>query len=173
MQGVPSGSTSGGSTAKQVSLILIRQQLKWIFKVNSVTLAWSKLCSPLARILNHIAHATLQTLRLTIRHTLSIPTLTSLLANRSIRHRRRLGTLGAIARTPRLLFARRVLGLPTLDSVRNELTILAARRILVAANGSLVATQLTVLVTARIVVFGAQQTGVALLVALHTQIAAE
>lgn len=77
------------------------------------------------------------------------------------------------ARAAGLLLAGRQLRIATLDARRHVLAVLAARRVLVAADGALVATQLAVLVAAGVIVLGAEQTGVALFVALDAQIAAE
>lgn len=128
---------------------------------------------PLARILNDIAHATLQSLRLAIRHTLAHPALSPLLAYRSVRHGRRLWTLRMSTRATRLLLARRILRITALDTRRHILAVLATRRILVAANGSLIATQLAVLVATGVVILGAEETGIALFVALDAQITAK
>jgi len=71
------------------------------------------------------------------------------------------------------LLAGGVLGLSALHSGGHELAVLAARRVLVAAHGSLVPAQLAVLVAARVVVLGAQESSIALFIALDAQIAAE
>lgn len=115
-----------------------------------------------------IAHAALKSLRLAVGHTFAIATLAALLANGAIGHCRRFGALGMRARAARLLLTGGILRFAALHGRRHELAVLAARRILVAAHGALIAAQLAVLVAARVVVLGAQQAGIALLVALNT-----
>ena len=64
-------------------------------------------------------------------------------------------------------------GLPALGPLLQVLTVAAAGRVLVTADGAAVLPQLTVLVAAGVLIFRAHQAGVTLLLALHTQVAAE
>jgi hypothetical protein len=121
----------------------------------------------------NIAHAALQSLRLTIRNTLSGLALSSFLANRSIIHWRGFRTIGVIARAPCFLFTSGVGSFPTLNSSWHELAILTTRRIFVATNSSLVFPQFTILIATSIIIFGTQQSSIALLIPFHSQIATE
>lgn len=128
---------------------------------------------PLARILNYITHATLQSLCLTIRNTFAHPTLTSFLTYRPIRHGRRFRAFSMSSRASRFLLTRCILCVTTLNTRRHVLAILTAWWILIAANRSLIATQFAVLIATRVVIFGSQETSVALFVAFDAQITAE
>lgn len=127
--------------------------------------------APFAGVQNDVAHAALQALRLAVWYTFAVAALATLEALGAVRHARRLGTLGMVARAAGLLLACGVLRVTALDARQHETTILAAWRILVAAVG--VSSQLAVFVAARIIVFRSQQAGVALFVPLDAQVAAK
>lgn len=149
----------------------IRKDIRWLHR--KACLVYAHATTALTCIRDYIAHAALQPLGLTVWHALAISTLTALLTGCPVSHSRRFGAFGMGSSTTSFLFAGRILGVAALHSWSHELAVLTTRWVFVAAHSTLGSAQLAVFVAARVVVLSAKQPGIALLIALYSQVAAE
>lgn len=127
------------------------------------------LTSTQTQTLTYVAHATLHSLRFTVRNAFARFTFSAFLTICVVGHRRALRTIGPISATFRFLFASSVLRFSAFHLAVHVLTVLTTRWILVAAHR--LRSQFTIFIAACVVVFRAQKAGVTLFVTLHTQVA--